>query len=304
MKKLIIVAVVAIVMLIGLALLVSLLAAGTDSTPNLAFSKRVAVIPIKGEIASEVESFSNGFSSEEIVEKLEDAENDSTVGSILLDIDSPGGSVVATRQIVYKLRKLTKKKVSWIGDIGASGAYYVAAASDHIVADADSITGSIGVVSYIPGFTGLMEKLGVDMNVVKMGEKKTTASPFKKFTEDDKALLENLLKGAYERFKADIQSFRGSKLKQSTFAVVSDGRIISGQQALEFGLIDQLGTRDDAISKAAEFAGVSGKPELKTYKKKEITFFDLLTEAGASFGRGLRESLLANESSNNFSIKT
>ena len=164
MKKLIIVMAVGLGLLIGIALIASIFISFVAfDFPG--FSQGIAVIPVKGEIMMESGSFSYEMTAMEIVESIERAEEDPTVGAILLEINSGGGGVVASREIAKKVREArqTKPVVAWISEVGASGAYYVASASDHVVADPDSITGSIGVISVFPNIEGLLEKLGIEI---------------------------------------------------------------------------------------------------------------------------------------------
>lgn len=224
---------------------------------------------------------------------LDSAEKDASVKVILLQINSPGGSIVATKQVVEKVREVREKKpvVSWIGDLGASGAYYIAAASDYIVADADSLTGSIGVISILPNFSGLMEKIGVKVEVLKEGRFKDLANPFGEgLSPAEKALFQALLHQAFDSFKGDVLEFRGDKLDAKKFEQVADGRILSGSQALEAGLIDELGSRQQAIRIAGERGHLPGEPSVRFYSKETGSFLELFSQAGAFFGKGLQSS--------------
>ncbi|MBI4043295.1 MAG: signal peptide peptidase SppA [Candidatus Diapherotrites archaeon] len=283
------------------ALLVALVIAGAfivavllslSSGSGLPTNGVVAVIPLKGEIG---QGFAGeaGFSLEEGIELLQEAENDFTVAAIVLDIDSPGGSVVASKQLAYKIRSMKKPIVSWIGETGASGAYYAAAASTWIAADADSITGSIGVLSMAPNVQALLEKIGVKMEVLHAGNLKAMGSPFKELSEEERAILQTILDETFETFKSDVISFRGSKLNVQDFNQVADGRILSGRQALKAGLIDALGSKEDAIQKAADLAGIQGKPETKTLETEKFALSDLFLSMGASLGKGFRQGFYA-----------
>lgn len=249
----------------------------------------VAIIPIQGEIASFSSKDTTGFP--EIISALEEAEADPAVGVIFLDIDSGGGSVVASKQVVSKIRTIEKPVMSWIGDVGASGAYYIASATDYATADADSITGSIGVISMQPSIEELMQKIGVKMNTVKTGELKDIGSPFNEFTDEEKQVMQVIVNEAFDSFKSDVLTFRGEKVNSTLFADVLDGRILSGRQALNTGLIDATLTREEALVKAGEMMGVEGKPSVKYYLEKELTLWDLLFSAGASFGKGISSSM-------------
>ncbi len=288
MKKILFVGIISIVVLIILALILSFLIGGV---PLLVFAKQVAVIPVKGEIIGGESAFIDNLTAEEIVEAIDEANSDPAIGAILFDIDSPGGSLVATKQIVYKIREIDKPTVSYIGEIGASGAYYVASATDYIISDPDSITGSIGVISIVPNIEGLLEKIGIKVKVLKEGKLKTMASPFHEMSAEEEELLQEILQEAFEGFKSDILLFREEKIDEEAFSRVADGRILSGRQALEANLIDDTGTKDKAIKKAAEAAGIEGKPLLKYYSKRRFGLLDLFMGAGYSFASGFKRSL-------------
>ncbi|MEK6821515.1 MAG: signal peptide peptidase SppA [archaeon] len=249
-------------------------------------STQAAWIPIQGEITSGSGSGIVDYVS--VVAALEEADADARIGVIFLDIDSPGGGVVASRQIVSKIREMEKPVVSWIGDSGASGAYYIAAASDYIVADPDSLTGSIGVISVLPNVSKLLENLGVQVNTIQTGELKDIGSPFNELSEEERVVFEVIIQEAFESFVADIRSFRGEKLDATAFEGVLDGRILSGRQAQRMGLIDATGTREDALRKAGEIVGIAGKPELVAFIDNSISWTDFLFSAGSKIGEGIQ----------------
>jgi protease-4 len=249
----------------------------------------VAWIPIQGEIVSN--GGSGTVNDQVVVDALQRAADDSTIDAIFLDIDSPGGSVVASKQIVAQIRQIDKPVVAWIGELGASGAYYIAASSDYIIADGDSITGSIGVISILPNFTGLMEKLGVQMDSIKTGELKDVGSPYNILTDEEKAVFQGLVDEAFTSFVNDLRSFREERLVETKFDGVLDGRIVSGRQALDIGLIDQVGTRQEALLKVSELAGFEGKPALIPFIEEEFSLSDLFFSSGAQFGKGFVSSI-------------
>lgn len=273
-----------------------------SSSGNFFFSSdSIAVIPLHGEIGAE--STSTGVGYQGVVDALKTADNDSSIAAILLDIDSGGGSVVASKQIVAKIRAAKKPVVSWIGEVGASGAYYAAAASTYVMADSDSITGSIGVISRVQTATELMDKLGIRTTDITTGPNKGIGSPFADFNANQQAIFQALVDQAFEGFKNDVVAFRGEKLKQTPFQEVLDGRIISGKQALAIGLIDQLGTREEAIQKAAELGGIQGTPTLVPYLVKPITLRDLLFSAGVQFGGGFKAAWMGSNGKSTASIE-
>ncbi|MFH0970499.1 MAG: signal peptide peptidase SppA [Candidatus Diapherotrites archaeon] len=248
-----------------------------------------AWIPIQGEISSTSGSGETGYL--EIVQALDDAENDPSVELIFLDIDSPGGSVVASKQIVAKIREMDKPILAWIGEVGASGAYYIASASDYIVTDEDSITGSIGVISMLPNISVLLDKIGISIEDISTGDLKGVGSPFNELTDEEKSIFQELVDEAFASFVSDVKEFRGEKLDAVAFETILDGRILSGRQALKIGLIDQTGTREDALVKAGEIMEIEGKPTLVPFIEKSFSLSELLFSAGASFGKGIQSSI-------------
>jgi protease-4 len=301
MKRIAIVLAVGLALLIGIGVLASTLLSLELELPT--FSQGIAIIPIKGEISAEKTPFSVEMSAFEIVDSIAKAEADPAVGAILLEINSPGGSTVATRQIVEKVREARESKpiVSWISEAGTSGAYYVAAASDYIVADPDSITGSIGVISVLPNVGGLLEKLGVKVRVLKEGRHKDIGSVFSDLNKEEEMIIQKILHGAFARFKGDILLFRGEKIDKSQFEEIADGRILSGEQAFSIGLVDKLGSRAQAVSAAASIAGIS-EPKTMNFGKAEPTILDLFSSAGYSFAQGFKLGLLRAQS--NYSVRS
>ncbi|MCD6434147.1 MAG: signal peptide peptidase SppA [Candidatus Diapherotrites archaeon] len=261
----------AILLFIGVAVVAMLLAGNT-------FFGTVAVIPIEGEISLKGQEFSSAYSALEIVEKLEEAKNNPTVTAILLEINSPGGSIVASRQIVEKILEVKKTKpvVAWIGEIGASGAYYVASACNKVYADSDSITGSIGVISVIPNAKELLEKIGIKFNTIEVGKYKAMGSFYRDLNSEEKEIIRKILQKSFARFKNDILSFRRGKIDKQRFEMIADGRIISGEEALQIGLIDRIATREEAVIEAAKLAGIYGKPSVVVYRKEIPPLFNLL----------------------------
>ena len=266
-------------------------AASDSSNTFWSFGDVIARIPIQGEISTASSSSSTGYM--EIVDALKQADEDASVRAILLDIDSPGGSVVSTRQIVAQLRKTRKPVVAWIGEVGASGAYYSAAASTYIMADPHSITGSIGVVSLQPNVQELLQKIGVKMETIQAGKFKTIGSPFKELSEDERQILQTIIDDIFAQFKNDVKEFRGKKVNVQKFEEVADGRILSGKQALDAGLIDALGTKEEAIQKAAELGGISGEPQIQTFQEQHFSLADIFTQMGTQFGKGIQAGMIS-----------
>ena len=238
---------------------------------------KVVVIPIKGTITSGGcgDVFGGGqCASVDVVKRMiKEAEEESSVKAIVLDINSGGGFVVASREMMRAVRDCKKPVVARIGESGASGAYYVASAADKIVADDNSITGSIGVIMSIQHYYGLFDKLGINMTIIKSGKSKDIGSPYREMREDEKEELKAMIDKIYYSFISDVAINRN--LSVSYVENISDGSIYLGSDAKELGLVDSLGGLDDAIDLASELAGIEGKPVIKEVVQKR-SIFDLL----------------------------
>lgn len=283
-----------VLFLVGLAVLAALALGPLKGAAALG-KPTVALLPMEGAIGAEPGFFGSGVDPEEMVERLQRAGDDAGIDAVVLLINSPGGSVVGSKRIVQAVRRLREKKpvVAWIGEVGASGAYYVAAAADYIYADEDSLTGSIGVVSEVHNYQGLLEKLGIKVEVLKEGRFKAMGSPFQPLGEEERRLLQALLEGVDRHFKRDVLAFRGERMDRARFEAVADGRILSGEQALQAGLIDAVGTQEDAVKKAGELAGFKEAPVTRRMGPREPTLFELLASAGYALGYGFKTGLAA-----------
>ncbi len=228
---------------------------------------KIAVVELKGVI----------LDSEEIVRQLKKFHEDRSVQAILLRIDSPGGGVAASQEIyeeVRRIRETGKIVVVSMSSIAASGGYYVACGANKIVANRGTLTGSIGVISQFMQFDSLMGKIGITMNTIKSGKMKDAGNPFRKMTADDKEYFQTLMDDVHQQFIGVVESERD--IDHDTLVKYADGRVFTGEQALELGLIDTLGTFEDAVGLAAELAGISGEPSIIKEAKKKTSLFDLL----------------------------
>lgn len=228
---------------------------------------KIAIIELKGVITN----------SRPIVRQFERYRKDKSIKAIIFRIDSPGGGVAASQEIydaVKKARDSGKIIVASMGSVAASGGYYVACAADTIVANPGTTTGSIGVIAEIANIKKLLEKIGIDFIVIKSGPFKDTGSPYREMTTTERKHLQSWIDDAYAQFTKVVATERGMSLEE--VSKVADGRVFTGQQAQENGLIDVLGTYEDAIELAAEMAGMTGEPKLVKQKRKKITILDLL----------------------------
>ncbi len=228
---------------------------------------KIAVVEIKGVI----------LDSEEIVRQLKKFHEDRSIQAILLRIDSPGGGVAASQEIyeeVRKIRETGKIVVVSMSSLAASGGYYVACGANKIVANRGTLTGSIGVISQFMQFDSLMGKIGITMNTIKSGKMKDAGNPFRRMTADDKEYFQSLMDDVHKQFIGVVEDER--EIEHDTLVKYADGRVFTGEQALELGLVDTLGTFEDAVGIAAELAGISGEPSIVKEAKKKTTLFDLL----------------------------
>jgi len=219
--------------------------------------------------------------SKEVIGQLEKHQTNPSVKAIVLRINSPGGGVAPSQEIyeeVVKTREVGKKPVvASMGSLAASGGYYIASAADVIVANPGSVTGSIGVLVQVPNISGLLQKIGVRSVVVKSGEHKDLASPTREMTEAERDILQRLLDDVHDQFIDVVAKTR--KLDRKKVEALADGRIFSGREAKSLGLVDQLGNLQDAIYRAANLAGIQGKPIVIQERKRRFLLLDLLNRA-------------------------
>lgn len=201
--------------------------------------------------------FDEGYpSSEELAYTIKSLNSREDVGAVVFVVNSPGGTVVATGEVYRAVDELEKPSVSYFREIAASGAYYVAVGTDYIVSDPNALTGSIGVVSTTAQMSGLLQNLGINVTTIKSGEHKDLGSPYRNMTEEEKNILQGIVDEVYQEFRSIILENREDKLDMGVFDNVTDGRLLTGRQAYEAGLVDELGTKRDAVLKAAELAGM------------------------------------------------
>ena len=244
------------------------LSGGTDT--GRIWEDAVAVVRVEGVIVSGKEadwslSTTDNAYSESIVERLERAEQDPSVKAIVLRVNSPGGGIVATDEIYSALTEIEKPVVVSMGEMAASGGYYISCAAQEILANPATLTGSIGVISTVPNFEGLLDKVGIEMLVIKSGTMKDELSPYRQPTEEEIAHWQGITDEAYEQFLGVV--VEGRDLHPDEARELADGRVYTGRQALELGLVDQLGNLPEAVQLAAELGGIEGKPRVIEYQR-------------------------------------
>jgi protease IV len=238
----------------------------------------VAVIPIYGGISQGNTGRTWERGSQQIARRIRSAAEKKEVKAVLLDINSPGGSVGAVQEIysaVMKARKETGKPfVARFGEVSASGGYYVAAACDKIVAHPGTITGSIGVIFSVGNFEGLLKKIGVKMEPIKSGKFKDMGSPSREMTAEEKKLLQGMIDDSYGQFVEAVAAGRGMPVEQ--VKLLADGRIFTGRQAQEAKLVDALGDYRDALDLAGELGKIGKNPKVINETDPLDNFFSLM----------------------------
>jgi protease-4 len=240
--------------------------ATTESSQHLSgplSGPAVAVIDINGEIVSGSTTSlttSSLVSSDTIIPLVDQAASNAEVKAILLRINSPGGSVVPSDEIYHALKGSGKPIVVLMGEMTASGAYYISMAAEYLIANPNTLTGSIGVISSFPEASELMKNLGVTVSVIKSGAVKDIGSMYRPMTEEEKAEWQKLVNEIYESFVQIVAE--GRNMPVDKVRKLADGSIYTGRQALALGLIDALGYQEDAVAKAAELGGITGTPRV------------------------------------------
>jgi protease-4 len=245
---------------------------------DLATGPAVAIVRVEGIILSggppsDPFNTSTGAFSGVVVDHLKQAEADPDVKAVVLRVDSPGGSVVASNEIHEQMLAMTKPVVVSMGEMSASGGYYVSAPADEIFANPGTLTGSIGVISQFIQVSELLKEYGVEVTTIKSGKLKDEGSLFRSMTEEEIAIWQEIIDEAYAEFVQIVADGRGLSVDQ--VKALADGRVYTGQQALELGLVDQLGNLPDAILRAAELGGIEGEPRIVEYQPP-LSFFQAL----------------------------
>lgn len=255
--------------LLAVTLLAVVLTFGEDDGAEFAFSDRVQVVDVEGEL----------IQSRAILDQLKRYEDSSSVRAILLNIDSPGGGVATSQELFAQIKRLREKKdktvVAYVSSTGASGAYYMACAANKIIANPGTIIGSIGVIAEWVNYGDLLEWAKLKSVVFKTGEFKDTGSPTRPLTEKERAYFQGLIDDMYVQFVEAVAS--GRKLDLQDVRSLADGRVFTGRDAKERKLIDEIGNFQDAVDLTAKLAGISGKPRLIRPTRQRVTLLDVLT---------------------------
>ena len=229
--------------------------------------KKVGIVKITGPI----------ISSQSINLQIEKFKNRKDISAIVLRIDSPGGLVAPTQEIYEKVKSIRgiKPIISSMGSVAASGGYYIALGSDTLIANPGTIVGSIGVIMNYPVATELLNKVGIKFETVKSGGLKDVGSYSREVTEADRRHLNEMVANIHSQFIAAVEENRS--IDKSKLIKLADGRVFTGQQSKDLGLVDVLGTFEDAISLAGLLSNIDGKPKTIEINKKSNSLFDFFT---------------------------
>jgi len=235
----------------------------------ISLGNKIGVIEVRGVIAN----------SKPILNTLDEYRKNSSIKGILLRIESPGGGVGPSQEIYREVVRVSKTKpvLASLGGIAASGGYYIAAGAKKIVANPGTLTGSIGVIINFGNFTELFKKIGYKPITIKSGKFKDIGNPGREMKPEEKEYLEKLVKNVHEQFVNDVA--RGRKLPVEKVKNIADGRIFTGQQAKELGLVDELGNFQDAVKELAKMAKIKGEPKLVYPTPKRRGVIDILFDS-------------------------
>ncbi|GBD99233.1 putative signal peptide peptidase SppA [bacterium BMS3Abin07] len=273
MKKTCLVVTVLLVLLLTISGIMTLV--GKDS---ISFNgKSIGLVRIEGPI----------IQSEEIMKEIRKYASDNSIKAILIRVNSPGGVVAPSQEIYEEVTKAVKKKpvVVSMGALAASGAYYISAPATKIVANPGTLTASIGVIMEFPNLSGLMQKIGIKTEVIKSGKHKDIASAFRGVGKEERQILQNILDNVHEQFIRAVAE--GRKMDISKVRKIADGRVVTGQQALGLGLVDELGNFEDAKMIAAHLAGIKGEPRIVEKKVKKSILSLLNSSIAGNIGKVL-----------------
>ncbi|MBU0528990.1 signal peptide peptidase SppA [bacterium] len=238
----------------------------TTSQLGLLGGDKVGIVRLEGMI----------LSSEKVTTQLDNFADRSDIKAIVLRINSGGGVVGASQEIYEKVKDLKGKipVIVSVDNVAASGAYYAALESEMIVANHGSLVGSIGVILDYPVLTELLDKIGLHIETIKSGALKDSGSPTRSVSKADREYFQAVVDDQHEQFIQAVAEGRNMPVEE--VRKLADGRIFTGNQALELSLIDTIGTFDDAIAIAGQIGGIKGKPKTVEVRKKRKSIFDLL----------------------------
>jgi len=248
------------------------LGASSGKAKSFSLNDKIGVVNVNGVISD----------STDITQQLNEFGKDDSIVAVVLRIDSPGGGVAASQEIYDAVVELKKKKkvVASMGSIAASGGFLIACGANKIVANPGTITGSISAIMQFANVEELLKKIGFKALAIKSGKYKDIGSPLREMSSDEKTILQGLVDDIYNQF-IDVV-VRDRKITRDEIIKIADGRIFSGRQAKEYGLVDSLGNMAAAAKLASQLAGKNGEYDLIYPRRKHASFFDYLFESAAN----------------------
>ncbi|MBQ0139642.1 MAG: signal peptide peptidase SppA [Kurthia sp.] len=266
-------------------------------------TSQIAVLKVDGTIQDTGEESlfgSTGYNHQQFLKQLDDIKEDTNVKGVVLEVNSPGGGVIESKQIYEKIITIQKSRgipfyVS-MGSMAASGGYYISAPADKIFVDEETLTGSIGVIMQSMNYSKLAEKYGVEFETIKTGPYKDIMSGSREMTEGDRKILQSMVDDSYQRFLKVVSD--GRDMPMDAVKKVADGRVMNGTQAVKAGLADDFGYLDDVITALKKEKDLKGSKVFKYENTDSITSL-LSTKMSSVFGGGSAETqaitkLLAN----------
>jgi protease-4 len=243
----------------------------TQSGPSLFTKGVVGILEVNGPI----------MDSKKVLARLERLEESPEVKAIVVRLNSPGGAVAPSQEIYEAIKKSSKPVVASMGNVAASGAYYIACGAKKVFANAGTITGSIGVIMEFANMRKLYEWAKVERFSIKTGKFKDSGAEYRDMAPEEKELLQGMVDNVLGQFKTAVSE--GRKMSMSEVDLVADGRIFSGAQAKAAKLVDEIGTFDDAIKEAGLLGKIEGKPKVMyhDHKKKGRELLDFLMDDGS-----------------------
>ena len=263
-----------VVLVIGLFIGIVVAASrGSESSTDVFSTQKVAIIPIEGEI----------FEARDTIEALHRYADNVTVKAIVMRINSPGGAIAPSQEIYEAVRNTRKRSgkpiVASLDNVAASGGYYIASGCDRIVSNPGSITGSIGVILEWMNTKDLVAWAKMKPEVITSGALKAAGAPYLDLTDAERAYFQSIVLQLHGQFVRAVAAGRKGKMTEADVVRIADGRVFTGEQALELKLVDEIGNLDDAVSVAAKLAGVRGTPGTIYPRKRKPGLFDLLSDS-------------------------
>ncbi|HTX98865.1 MAG TPA: signal peptide peptidase SppA [Bacteroidota bacterium] len=256
---------------------------GTENETVVSGSgEKIAIVDLQGTITS----------SDDVVRQLKKYRGQHSIKAIVLRIDSPGGAVVPSQEMYEEVKKTRddgKPVVVSMGSLAASGGYYVACGGSRLVANKGTLTGSIGVISEFLQVYDALAKLGIDVKTIKAGRLKDAGSPTRPMNEGDQAYFQTLMDDVHQQFISVVETER--KMKRDDVVALADGRVFTGEQAVKLGLVDTLGTFEDAIHIAASMAGIKGEPAVVRERTRVGVFQSLFGDTEGAIKK-LKQDLI------------